>query len=66
MSLANHKLHPEIETVFFNTLERNLFISSSNVREIASYGGSIKSFVPASIADDIMKKLYHGEDNKNE
>ena len=66
MSLANHKLHPEIETVFFNTLERNLFISSSNVREIASYGGSIKSFVPASIADDIMKKLYHGEDNKHE
>ena len=62
MSLANHKLHPEIETIFLNTLERNLFISSSVVREIVSYGGSIKSFVPASIAGDIMKKLYHGED----
>ena len=62
MSLANHKLHPDIETVFFNTLEHNLFISSSLVREIASHGGSIRSFVPSSIAEDITNKLYHMEE----
>ena len=59
MSLANHKLRPNIETVFVSTLERNLFISSSLVKEIAAHGGSIKSFVPAVIIDDIMTKLYH-------
>ncbi len=64
MSLANHKLRPNIETVFVSTLERNLFISSSLVKEIAAHGGSIKSFVPAVIVDDIMAKLYHqGEEH---
>ncbi len=64
MSLANHKLRPNVETVFVSTLERNLFISSSLVKEIAAHGGNIKSFVPPVIVDDIMAKLYHQGEEK--
>jgi len=57
MSLANHQLHPDIETIFFNTQERNLYISSSLVKEIASHGGNIERFVPAVIINDIKNRL---------
>jgi len=57
MSLANHQLHPDIETIFFNTQERNLYISSSLVKEIASHGGRIERFVPSVIINDIEKRL---------
>lgn len=57
MSLTNHKLRPNIETVFLTTLERNLYISSSMVKEIAYHGGSIKSFVPEILINEIMERL---------
>jgi len=57
MSLANHQLHPDIETIFFNTQEQNLYISSSLVKEISSHGGSIERFVPSIIIQDIQNRL---------
>ena len=57
MSLANHQLHPDIETIFFNTQERNLYISSSLVKEIASHNGDISRFVPPGIVEDIQNRF---------
>jgi len=57
MSLANHQLHPDIETIFFNTQERNLYISSSLVKEIASHNGDITRFVPPGIVKDIQNRF---------
>lgn len=57
MSLANHQLHPDIETIFFNTQERNLYISSSLVKEIASHNGDIRRFVPPGIVADIQNRF---------
>ncbi|MBR4866601.1 MAG: pantetheine-phosphate adenylyltransferase [Clostridia bacterium] len=57
MSLANHQLHPDIETIFFNTQERNLYISSSLVKEIASHNGDITRFVPPGIVEDIQNRF---------
>lgn len=52
----NRTLNPSIETMFLMPAEKYMFISSSLIREIASLGGDIKPFVPASVVDAVMKK----------
>ena len=54
----NHKLIPSIDTIFFTTSVEYSYLSSSAVREIASYGGNIEQFVPESIVQSVYDK-YH-------
>ncbi len=60
MALANKKLNPQVETLFLTTSAENMYLSSSMVRQIASMGGDITSFVPPIIHDDIVKRLSSG------
>ncbi len=53
---TNHRMRPEVDTVFLTTTLQYSFVSSSLVREIASYGGDISAFVPQCIEEDIYKK----------
>ena len=53
---TNHKLNPKVDTVFLTTSVEYSYVSSSIVREIASYGGDISQFVPECIVDEIYKK----------
>lgn len=46
----NRVLDPGIETVFLAPAEHLSYISSTLVREIASYGGDISKFVPPAVA----------------
>ena len=46
----NRVLEPEIETVFLAPAEHLSYISSTLVREIASYGGDISKFVHPAVA----------------
>lgn len=46
MAGMNARLDPGIETVYLMASERNHFISSRFVKEIAQLGGDISSFVP--------------------
>jgi len=50
MQLAhnNRKLAPDVDTVFFMTAVEQGFVSSSLVKEIASFGGDVGSMVPAA------------------
>ena len=57
MALTNKKLNADVETVFLASDEKYMYLSSTTVREIASYGGDISRFVPSEILDDLMKKL---------
>lgn len=59
-ALANKKLYPEAETVFLITSSENMYLSSSVVKEIASYGGDIKGFVPDVILRKIKNRLIKG------
>lgn len=56
-ALANKKLYSEAETVFLVTSSENMYLSSSVVKQIASFGGDISDFVPEAIADKIIKRL---------
>ena len=57
-ALTNRKLNPELETVFMITRAENMFLSSSIVKQIASFGGDVSNFVPACILDDIKERMY--------
>ena len=50
MQLAhnNRVLAPNIDTVFFMTSVENGYVSSSLVKEIASFGGDVSTMVPAA------------------
>jgi pantetheine-phosphate adenylyltransferase len=45
----NRRLAPGIDTVFFMTDERNHYVSSSLVKEVASLGGDVTGLVPAAV-----------------
>lgn len=57
MALANKKLYSEAETVFLTTTAENMYLSSSVVKQIASFGGDISHFVPSCILEDIKSRL---------
>lgn len=59
MSMINKKLCPEIETIFLNTSQEYMYLSSSVVKQIASAGGDISMFVPAEIRDKIVDRLLN-------
>jgi pantetheine-phosphate adenylyltransferase len=49
MSLANHHLDPEIETVFLMGKEGFAHISGTLLRQVAMFGGQLDTFVPPLI-----------------
>ena len=57
MALTNKKLVPEAETIFLTTRSENMYLNSSLVKQIASFGGEIADFVPAEVLDDIQARL---------
>lgn len=57
MALINKKLAPDIETLFMMTNEKYSYLSSSIVKEVASYNAPLTDLVPEEISADIYKKL---------
>lgn len=53
----NKSLNPEIETCFMMTSNHFSFLSSSMVKEVAKYGGSVHGLVPESVETAIRKKF---------
>ena len=60
MTQLNRRLYSEVETIFIMPREEYFFLSSSMVKEIASYRGDVSSFVPRAV----VEKLNH-KANKN-
>jgi pantetheine-phosphate adenylyltransferase len=50
MNQLNRTLAPEIETVYVMASAQVSFVSSSGVKEIASFGGDVSALVPAPVA----------------
>lgn len=55
-ALTNKSLNPEVETIFLTTEGRNMFLSSSMVKEVCKLGGDISTFVPEQIVEDIYNR----------
>ena len=55
MAQVNHQVLPEMETLFMMTLPEHAYISSSVVRELASFGGDVRDFIPPEIHEDVLR-----------
>jgi pantetheine-phosphate adenylyltransferase len=53
----NRRLDSTIETVFLMPNEEYSFITSTIVKEAASYGGDVSSFVPQVVVEKLKKKF---------
>ncbi len=60
MAAMNRRLDASVETVFLMASERNQFISSRFVKEIARLGGDVAQFLPARVHERLARKLQQG------
>lgn len=56
MALTNKKLRHEVETVFMMSQAQWSFLSSSVVKEVASFGGCVRDFVPPLVEKKLREK----------
>ncbi len=61
MAGMNTRLNPRVETIFLMASERQQFIASRFVKEVAFLGGDIASFVPAEVERRVSAKLASHE-----
>lgn len=57
MALINKKLNPELDTFLLPATERYTYLSSTIVKEVARYGGTLEGFVAPEIMPDILEKI---------
>jgi len=60
VGLANRDMAPGIETVFLLPAPRNIFISSSLVKEIFVNGGDVTPYVPAATLQALRRSCPSG------
>jgi pantetheine-phosphate adenylyltransferase len=57
MNQLNRMQAPDVESVYLMSSPRFSFLSSSGVRELATFGGNIDDLVPASVATALKERL---------
>jgi pantetheine-phosphate adenylyltransferase len=56
-ALMNRKLAPDVHTVFLMSSFTHIFVSSSILKDIASYGGNVADLVPPPVARALKEKF---------
>lgn len=56
LAQTNRKLGDDVDTIFLTTSLEYAYLSSSTVKEVASFGGDISKFVPHFIAEKVYEK----------
>jgi pantetheine-phosphate adenylyltransferase len=62
IALMNRRIDMNVETVFLMPSEEYSFLSSTIVKEVASFGGSIKGLVPVAVEVALREKFNLLED----
>ena len=57
MALINHKINPNLDTMFLTAEHQYMYMSSSTVKELGNYNVDLSDFLPAQIIPDFQKKL---------
>ena len=57
MALMNKHLHPGIEILFMMSSQEYLYVSSSRLKELVTFGAPVDEFVPPIVAEALRKKL---------
>ena len=56
-ALLLKQIAPELETMFMMTSNKMSFISSSGVKELATFGGDITKMVPSEIVETVLERI---------
>lgn len=59
IALMNRRIAPDVEAVFMMPSEENTFLSSTIVKEVASFGGRVTGLVPA-VVEAALKEKFKG------
>jgi pantetheine-phosphate adenylyltransferase len=57
MNQLNRKLAPEIESVYIIASPDYSFLSSTGVKEMATFGGDVSDLVPPPVAEALVERL---------
>lgn len=57
IALMNHRLAPDIETVYLPSRVEHLGLTSTLVRDIARMGGDLDTFVPPPVAEALRERF---------
>ena len=57
MALINHKLNPNLDTMFLTAESQYMYLSSSTVKELGSYDVDLSDFLPGQIIPDFQKRV---------
>ena len=57
MALINHKINPELDTMFLTAESQYMYLSSSTVKELGSYGVDLSDFLPEEIIPDFQESI---------
>ncbi len=57
MGLMNRKLRPDIETLFLMPSEEYSYLTSTLIKEVASYGGDVSDLVPKGVIAKLREKF---------
>lgn len=57
MALINHKINPELDTMFLTAESQYMYLSSSTVKELGNYGVDLSDFLPREIIPDFQSRI---------
>lgn len=57
LASMNRQLNPELDSLFMTPSEKNMFISSTLVKEVARHGGDVSNFVSSNVLTALNDKF---------
>ncbi len=57
MALINHKINPNLDTMFLTSEHQYMYLSSSTVKELGAYDVDLSDFLPEPIINDFKKRI---------
>ena len=57
MAMINHKINPNLDTMFLTAEHQYMYMSSSTVKELGRYGVNLSEFLPEAIIPDFQERI---------
>lgn len=57
MALINHKINPELDTMFLTSEHQYMYLSSSTVKELGFYDVDLSDFLPEQIIPEFKQRI---------
>ena len=57
MAMINHKLNPDLDTMFLTAEHQFMYLSSSIVKEMARYNADLSDFLPEEIIPNFLARI---------